>query len=175
MCVVLARRTEVRGAGGFKKLSIGTDDMVVQATEISVAPTVDVITSIEQASASASRLFDRAVAHGVTGETAADLRLAAIELATNAFEHGATTAVSFGFFVDDHSVVVRSEHVDAGIAPDPNDAVMPPPMSVRGRGLAIIRALASTVHRTVVDGVTVTVITLDRADAVGDRHSVVAD
>lgn len=115
----------------------------------------------EQIGLNGQSLFDRAVAAGVPSEIAADLRLVAAELATNAFEHGETSEVTISLEPDAESVSLRLRYRDAGIAPDPNHAVMPPPTSERGRGLALVAAVASTVTRRLVDGVTSTVVTFD--------------
>jgi len=134
----------------------------VQTVELATESVVDVITTIEQVGPCGQRNIDMLTAESVACDTASDVRLIIAELATNAFEHGSAPAVSIGLTIDDDGVAIRMTYIDAGTAPDPNDAVMPPPTSLRGRGLALVAALASTVERTEIDGVTVTVVTLAR-------------
>lgn len=140
----------------------------MQTAETESGTVFDVITALQHVGPSGQDLFECVVRCGVPGEIAADVRMAMAELATNAFEHGATGAVSIALTVSDDSIVLKLTYVDAGIAPDPNEAVMPPPTSLRGRGLALVVAVATTVERTVVNGVTITIVTFDRAPISND-------
>lgn len=134
----------------------------MRTTELTTAVAVDAITAVEQVGPSGQRLFDMLIAEPTSSELAADARLVLAELATNAFEHGRAPSVSLAVRVSATSVELQMKYVDIDVAPDPNDAVMPPPTSQRGRGLAMVAMISSAVVRSVVDGVTVTVITFDR-------------
>ncbi|MGB3737572.1 MAG: ATP-binding protein [Ilumatobacter sp.] len=134
----------------------------MQTTELDAETVVDLNTSMEQIGPVGLLLFDAAVSRGLSREIAGDLRLVTAELATNACEHGNAPEVSIRLSIDRAGALLSMAYVDSGIAPDPNDAVMPPPTSSRGRGLALVSALSSTVVRSVIHGVTVTTATFDR-------------
>jgi anti-sigma regulatory factor (Ser/Thr protein kinase) len=77
--------------------------------------------------------------------------LVASELFTNAIEHGGADEVHIDVEVDDHIVLIVSHPSATGI-PVPIVRTMPPPTSVRGRGLAIVHRLALHVDTDVVGG-----------------------
>lgn len=134
----------------------------MRTTELATATVVDAITAVDQVGPSGQRLFDTLISESISRELAADARLVYAELATNAFEHGHAPSVCLAVSVSAIAVELQMKYVDIDVAPDPNDAVMPPPTSQRGRGLAMVAMISSGAVRSVVDGVTVTDITLDR-------------
>ena len=84
--------------------------------------------------------------HGVDSDPIDDAILVLSELATNAFEHDNATEVAIDVTVAAATITIDTAHAadderKAG-SPDPS-AMMPPPTQVRGRGLAIVAAIAS--------------------------------
>lgn len=94
------------------------------------------------------------VGHGITPATAGDVNLVISELATNAFEHAAACSFSVTVNITDADIDVHTVHdcTDNAIATMPLTTKMPPAHESRGRGFAIVAAIAASHRSRVLDG-----------------------
>jgi anti-sigma regulatory factor (Ser/Thr protein kinase) len=94
----------------------------------------------------AARRFVRQALTGIDPEVSADLQLVTSELMTNAIEHAASPHVTVELEIHDGEVVLTvTSHGSAPLAPV-ESWVPAPPDARAGRGLAIVRELATEVE-----------------------------
>ena len=90
---------------------------------------------------------------GATGVSLDDIELVASELATNAVEHGSGRRFQVSIVAGDAhiDVEVTSEFDGVGVA-DPSEWASPPPGSISGRGLNLVKMLSEETWVRTLDG-----------------------
>jgi anti-sigma regulatory factor (Ser/Thr protein kinase) len=96
----------------------------------------------------AARRFVRSSLADVSADVVADLQLIVSELMTNAIEHGSCSDVTVELGVDDREIVLSVTSRGEGEIPPVAEWVAAPADALAGRGLAIVRELASHVWVT---------------------------
>ena len=95
---------------------------------------------------SAARRFVRAQLVNIDPDVSADLQLAVSELVTNAVEHGKADTVTVDIVCEDDEVVLMVTHSGSSdLLPDVDAWKTAPADAVAGRGLGIVRRLATSV------------------------------
>ena len=90
---------------------------------------------------------DALTAFGVTRNCIDDIRLALSEACTNVIEHAATDdEYEVRLFVDEQQCAISITDTGSGFDAAAAAHTMPDPASVRGRGVAIMRAVMDTVE-----------------------------